>query len=62
MSRHMVRRAVRPRPLEFVESLDAGMHQAQLRVKFAAGDATINRWRDEVYIERAEKIAGVGKK
>jgi hypothetical protein len=44
------------RPVEFWKDVDAGMSQTKMREKYAAGDETINRWKDEVYIERAEKI------
>lgn len=56
MPKPEVRREVKKMPTEFAASLDAGMSQAQLRKKFLAGDATIDRWRDEVYIDRAESI------
>lgn len=50
------RRALRAMPPEFEEWLDAGKSQGELREKFVAGDDTINRWRDEIYIARAELV------
>ena len=49
----------REMPLDFEETYLGGMKKVvDLREKYKAGNATIERWMDEVNLKRAQKIRG----
>jgi hypothetical protein len=59
MPRYMVQREKREMPADFEETYLGGMVKMKdLKEKYRAGDATIERWIDVVVIRRAERIRG----
>jgi hypothetical protein len=47
---------LREMPADFEETYRMVKNMSELRKKYVAGDATLERWIDEINIRRAEKI------